>query len=138
VTPGSVSIPGELSGIQRAQEFLQAYCSSHGIGGDVLNDLALCLEEILTNVIKYGYDSPGPDHLIDVRIGLLDSELTIDVEDDGRPFNPLERPEPNLDLPIEERLIGGLGIYLVKKMTDGLEYERRENRNILRMRKRVA
>ena len=59
------------------------------------------------------------------------------VEDDGLPFNPLEAPEPDLDSPIETRQIGGLGIHLVRNVTDGLEYRRNEGRNRLVIRKQL-
>ena len=61
----------------------------------------------------------------------------VEVEDDGLCFNPLDAPEPDLTGPIEDRPIGGLGIYLVKNIMDELDYRRREGRNCLFMKKRV-
>jgi anti-sigma regulatory factor (Ser/Thr protein kinase) len=63
--------------------------------------------------------------------------VTVTVEDDGVPFNPLEATEPDLDRPLEERSIGGLGIHLVKNLMDDVEYRREAGRNYLVMRKRV-
>ena len=64
--------------------------------------------------------------------------LTIQVEDDGKPFDPLEAPPPNLDLPIEDRPIGGLGIYIVRSTVNEIEHRREGGRNILTMQKTMA
>src|SRR3954453_1156542 len=71
---------------------------------------SLSIEELVTNCIKYAY----PDsevHLIVVELQLLDTGVLLTITDDGRPFNPLEAPAPDLNLPIEERPLGGLGIH---------------------------
>jgi len=61
----------------------------------------------------------------------------VEVEDDGRQFNPLELPEPDLEKKLEERPIGGLGIHLVRNLMDELEYRRTHNKNILIMKKKI-
>ena len=61
--------------------------------------------------------------------------MTIVVEDDGKPFNPLDAPPPNLDLPIDERPIGGLGIFLMKSLTSAMDYRREGDRNTLTLTK---
>lgn len=63
--------------------------------------------------------------------------MTAEVEDDGRPFNPLEAPEPDLAAPVEERKVGGLGIHLIRNMMDHLEYRRLQGTNLLVMKKKV-
>lgn len=100
-------------------------------------DATLALEEILSNVIRHGCD-PGRDYDIQVRISLLASGVyELEISDDAMPFNPLLRPDPNLDLPIEQRTPGGLGIFLVKQLADDLRYEFRDGRNILTFRKNL-
>ena len=63
--------------------------------------------------------------------------MRVAVEDDGEPFNPLEAAEADTSKPLEERAIGGLGVHLVRKLTDALEYQRHEGRNLLVMKKRL-
>jgi anti-sigma regulatory factor (Ser/Thr protein kinase) len=94
----------------------------------------LAIEELVTNCIKYGYDDSA-EHLIEIELKLSDAQLEITVTDDGHPFNPLELPEPNTNLPMEERPIGGLGIHLLRKMSDAMDYSRAEGRNRLTLRK---
>ena len=90
----------------------------------------LAIEELVTNCIKYGY-SDSNEHLIDVAMMVADGQLIMHVTDDGRPFNPLEAPVPDLSLPLEERPIGGLGLHLLRTMSDSMTYERRGNLNCL-------
>ena len=90
----------------------------------------LAIEELVTNCIKYGY-SDSSEHFIDVAMRVTDGQLIMHVTDDGRPFNPLEAPAPDLSLPLDERPIGGLGLHLLRTMSDSMTYERRGNLNCL-------
>jgi anti-sigma regulatory factor (Ser/Thr protein kinase) len=91
---------------------------------------------LVSNVIKYGYEDQGP-HEIHVTIEVQRDLLTVSVEDDGKPFNPIQAPLPNVDLPIEERPIGGLGMLLIRSIADDLHYRRDRGRNIVTLKKRV-
>ena len=104
------------------------------------NDTAvanLVLDELVSNVIKYAYDDTH-EHQIRVTVEVQPHLLIISVEDDGKPFNPLHAPEPNLDLPIEERPLGGLGVHIVKAIADAVDYRRDEDCNIVRVEKRLS
>ena len=96
----------------------------------------LAIDEVVTNVISYGFGDAA-EHLIQVRLVLNSGELTLEVEDDGKPFDPLCQPPPNLTLALEDRPIGGLGIHLVRNLMDCTEYRRQHDRNLLIMRKKV-
>jgi len=89
------------------------------------------------NVIRYGHPEGGK-HEILVWLSLEQDCVIATVEDDGLPFNPLEAPEPDLYSPIETRQVGGLGIHLIRNVTDGLEYRRDGDRNRMVMRKHVS
>ncbi|MFM1769569.1 MAG: hypothetical protein RJA22_2098 [Verrucomicrobiota bacterium] len=95
----------------------------------------LALEELVTNCVKYGYDDSA-EHLIQVTLSLQDGELAMTVIDDGRAFNPLDLPPPDTTLAIEDRPIGGLGIHMLRQMSDRMEYERRDGKNHVTLRKR--
>ena len=92
----------------------------------------LALEEILSNVIRHGYAEPGK-HEISVCIRVGDGRVDLQVEDDGREFDPLSAPEVDLDVPLEERRVGGLGIHLLRKMASEIRYLREDGRNRLRV-----
>ena len=97
----------------------------------------LAIEELVTNCIKYGYEDAG-DHIIEVKLQILGNELAITVTDDGRPFNPLELPAPDLNLPLQDRPIGGLGIHLLRRMSDHMDYIRVAGRNRVTLRKSMG
>ncbi len=88
----------------------------------------LVLEELGLNVIKYAYDEGT--HEFDITLISEADVLTIEITDDGRPFNPLvDGREPDTGAAIEDRPIGGLGIHLVREMTEDLQYRREHSRN---------
>jgi serine/threonine-protein kinase RsbW len=132
----NVVVANDISEVARLHRNVSEFCREHGLSTEIEYDLSLALEEILVNVIRYGHPEGGK-HEILVWLSLEQDCVIATVEDDGVPFNPLEAPEPDLDSPIETRRIGGLGIHLVRNVTDGLEYYRNEGRNRLVIRKGV-
>ena len=88
----------------------------------------------LTNIISYAYDDAA-EHQIGIRVALDGDSVCLRVEDDGRAFNPLDVPSPDLGLDFAERPVGGLGVHIVRSLMDTLEYRREDDRNILIMRK---
>lgn len=132
----NVVVANDISEVNRLHSSVSQFCQKHGLSSEIEGDLSLALEEILVNVIRYSHPEGGK-HEILVWLSLEEGYVIAIVEDDGVPFNPLEAPDPDLYSPIEARPIGGLGIHLVRNITDGLEYSRNEGRNRLVMRKQV-
>ena len=124
-----IQLKNNLSELESLNKVVAEFAERHHLSSKVLFNLNLALEEILTNVISYAYDDKD-EHQITVRLFLEQGQLKVEVEDDGRPFNPLEAPEPDLSKSLEERPVGGLGIHLVRKLMDELEYRREEGRNL--------
>ena len=88
----------------------------------------LVLEELALNVINYAYD--GGDHEFEITLDSDPEQLTIEIVDDGRPFDPTaDAPEPDLDAEVEDRKVGGLGVYLVHTMADEFHYKRDQDKN---------
>ena len=123
--------------VLRLGAIAERFGAEHQLSNDDVMAINLALDEVLMNVIEYRYEDDG-DHEITVTMAVEDGVLTIEVEDDGRPFDPLQAPPPDLDLPIEERPVGGLGIHLVRSMMEAVEYQRRGGRNILTMRRTIT
>ncbi len=97
----------------------------------VMFNLNLALEEIFTNIVFYGYTNKNI-HEIFISFLKTPKVMEVKIEDDGVEFDPLTMPDPDsLDKSIEERTIGGLGIYFVKKLTDDVKYDRINNKNTL-------
>jgi anti-sigma regulatory factor (Ser/Thr protein kinase) len=93
-------------------------------------NINLVVEEAVSNIIFYAYNN-NYKHKIKISISLENKMLTIKITDDGIPFNPLEQQQPDINLPAEERPVGGLGIFLISHMMDELNYIRKGNQNIL-------
>ena len=131
-----IVVKNKVSEIERLSRVVADFCAEHGLSAAVEADVNLALDEVLANVILHGFQDSA-EHEIIVRVWLESGCVGVEVEDDGLCFNPLDAPEPDLTGPIEDRPIGGLGIYLVKNIMDELDYQRREGRNCLFMKKRV-
>ena len=98
----------------------------------------LAVEEAFVNVANYAYgDRTGPVTLT-VCAEVETGAFTVTLADGGTPFDPLAREDPDLSLPAEEREIGGLGILMVKKNMDEVNYAYRDGQNILTMRKKIG
>lgn len=116
---------------------LESALREAGLADDVVLDVRLVAEEVLTNVAKYGHDD-GAAHWVRVRLALVPGELTLTLTDDGRPFDPLAVPPPDLAAPAGERPIGGLGIHLLRSLVDGADYARVGAENVLTLRRRLG
>jgi anti-sigma regulatory factor (Ser/Thr protein kinase) len=132
-----VVLHNRLTEIRTAHALLDEIALHQGMSAKVAADLHVALEECLTNIIHYGYPNQEAGRIA-VRFQLTPNELRIEIEDDARPFNPLLVPPVKINQPLENRPIGGLGIHMIRKLTDNLRYERRANRNLLVMVKRLA
>ena len=92
--------------------------------------LDLIYEELMTNVVKYSY-SDGGSHQIQVSLENNDQTLTFTIIHDGSDFNPWTQADPDLNVPLEERGVGGIGIMLVRKFSLSASYERRDGKSII-------
>jgi sigma-B regulation protein RsbU (phosphoserine phosphatase) len=125
-----VTIRNELSAIAEVQNQVEDFCSQHSIPSRDGRRIAVALDELLSNVISYGFRD---SHQHDITIGLhfSGSKFRVTIEDDGIPFNPLDLEKPDVTAALDERNAGGLGIHLVREMLDEVEYQRRGARNFV-------
>ena len=131
-----ITVRNELSELERVGAALERFGEQHGLPTRAVFELTLALDELLTNVISYAYDD-GAEHGIVVRLRRPPGEVVIELEDDGRAFNPLDVAPPDFDLAMEDRPIGGLGVHIVRRVSDDLAYERTNGKNRLTLRKTV-
>lgn len=122
--------------LPRLKEAVHRYCHLRGLPSNVLFALDLSLDEILTNVISYGYDDEH-EHRITVEIHSTAAFVEVEVKDDGKPFNPLEHQCHHTESALTDRPVGGLGIHLVRSYMDEMRYRREGERNCLTMRKNL-
>lgn len=136
----TVILKNEIAEIQRLKEVLVEYGKTHHINDQNLHDIKLSVEEAVSNIIFYGYEEmKNPkEHHIEVRFELQNTTFELEIRDDAKPFNPLTVPEFDLDIPIEERETGGMGLHLMRTLMDELHYKRGQDKNVLLMRKHLT
>ena len=130
------TLKNRLAEIARLGERLGEFAAVHQLAPSVLYDLNLALEEAVTNIISHGY-SDHREHEILVRIRVESGEVIAEVKDDAPAFNPLTVPDADVTTPLDERTAGGLGIHLMRKLMDEIEYQRLEDGNLLIMKKNI-
>lgn len=125
-----VSLAPDLSAIGVLAEKVEAFGDANKLAGQKIYMMNLALEELITNVVSYGFDGvTRPEIEIAVQVNGPMLELTI--VDNGQQFDPTQDTNPDLSSPIEDRPIGGLGLYLVKTFADRMKYEYVDGKNRL-------
>jgi sigma-B regulation protein RsbU (phosphoserine phosphatase) len=118
--------------LSQLEGFVSRCAARFGLSTELEGDLRLALEELATNTLSH-----GGGHRIDLAVELVGSDLSIEIEDDAAPFDPLSSNEVDTTSPLEARSVGGLGLHLVRRVMDEVFYERRGALNVVRLRKRV-
>ena len=129
-----LSLVNDLREIGVAAEKIDAYCDAQGISAQIAYAVNLSIDEILTNTISYGYDDDA-EHRIGLTFRVDGETLVVTIVDDGRAFDSSTEREPDFDATLEERALGGLGLFLVQQMMDEMTYERSDDRNVITLRK---
>ena len=119
-----LQLPAQVDSLNEFRSFVLQQAKQYIKSRKVLYAVKLALEEILVNVISYAYDEEEPG-VIDVGCACItDSKFSIKVRDQGKLFNPLKLADPNIALGVEDRPIGGLGVFLARSVTDEMRYRR--------------
>jgi serine/threonine-protein kinase RsbW len=137
----TLTVPGELDSLAAIREFVDRAATSAGLDRKAGYRLRLAVDEIATNIVTYGYDRAQRRGDIRVEANSDEGWLTVTLEDTGVLFDPTATEPPgNLDDPLEERPVGGLGIFLTIRGVDDFRYEQRDgrNRNVFAMRRPSA
>src|SRR6516164_9273719 len=111
----SLILRNDMAEIERLAEEVTRFANQHGLPPEALEDLNLALEEVVGNVIMHAYPQGGL-HQIRVDVTAGKDRVVAEVVDDGVGFDPLQRPEPNVALPLAQRPVGGLGIFLARRV----------------------
>ena len=117
------------------QEHITSTAESLGLPAHKVQHLELSCEEALVNIMNYAY-SPDQGH-VQVDCHESDGHVVVEIKDEGKAYDPLARPDPNTCLEMDDRPIGGLGVYFMKKFMDHVRYERKDGNNILTLKIRI-
>jgi anti-anti-sigma factor len=132
-----VRIANRQAEVRNAVALVAQFAADNRVPRAIVHDISVALDEALSNIIAYGYQAEAKGE-ITVRPACTGDEMSIEIEDGGTAFDPLQAPLPDLAADLVERQVGGLGIHFIRSLMDAVAYDRRDGRNCLRMVKRVA
>lgn len=132
------TVPARMEYLDILLKEADRYLARHLERPEEITKLEIALEEIFTNVVNYAYGKEEGELNLSCLLDQGEGSLVLRLKDRGVPFNPLGRKEPDLTLPLEQRPVGGLGIFMVKKFVDQAEYEYRDGCNILTLKKKIV
>lgn len=132
----SLTLDATLDNLDKADSFVGGVLDKLGCDSGIKKQIALAFEECFVNIVSYAYgDNCGK---AEITVEGDRSKVTLILKDSGSPFDPLDNPDPDLSLSVQDREIGGLGVYLTKKSMDSVAYEYTDNQNVLTMEKRLT
>lgn len=134
---GTLIVGNTIAELQKVVDFIENFGTAHNIPHGVTDDLNLCLDEVLNNTISYGYGDQS-QHSITVTLTLTNGWLIAEIQDDGRPFDPRQAGSAPIQGDLQSRQVGGLGLSFVEALMDEVDYERKSQYNILKIRKKIA
>jgi serine/threonine-protein kinase RsbW len=128
-----MTIESKHDELDRITGAIEVLGEESGWSPDLVYKINLVLEELTLNIMNYGYTDEAV-HLIEVSVKTEDSRITIEIVDDGRPFNPIaDAPMPDLEGPMMDRRIGGWGVHIVRTIMDDVSYVRVDNKNRMKL-----
>lgn len=132
-----LTVPARTEALGDVQSFLEQQLAGYDCPPKLQMQISLVAEEVFVNIASYAYPGGTGNAQVGVEIGTTPPALTLRFADRGIPFNPLAQPEADVTLPAQERPIGGLGIFLTRKIMDEAAYARTDGQNILTLQKKL-
>ena len=129
-----LEILGDLERLPDVMRFVQNFSSRAQFDAALEHHLQLIVEELVVNAISH--NESAVSDTIDIELSIQENEVVIDILSVGEPFDPTQHPAPDLDLPLEERPVGGLGVYLTQMLSDSMTYSHESGQNRIVVRKR--
>ena len=133
----SFELKSDLSELDRLCQNLEEFGQKFGLSKKLIFEINLALDELFTNIISYGFQD-DKEHVVKVTLTPENDLLCLCIEDDGKPFNPIEFDSPDVACSVEKCKVGGLGIHIMKKLMDEICYERCGDKNVLNLKKKIS
>ena len=133
----SFELKSDLSELDRLCQNLETFGQKFGLSKKLIFEINLALDELFTNIISYGFQD-DKEHVVRITLTPENDRLCLCIEDDGKPFNPIEFESPDVSCSVEKCKIGGLGIHIMKKLMDEICYERCVDKNVLNLKKKIS
>ena len=132
-----ITLPAALENIETATDFINGILENVGCSMKAQMQLAIALDELMSNVARYAYGTGKGD--VTVSLEILDDprRAVLTITDEGAPYDPLKKEDPDVTLSAEDRKIGGLGIFIVKRSMDKMTYDYKDGKNIVTITKNI-
>ncbi len=134
-----LKVEADHENMQKVQDFVKGELEqSPGLSHKDLLQIHMVIDEIFGNIVAYAYEDGRGDVVILVDYDKTQGTVMLVFTDEGKPYNPLLNEDPDIKLSADERTVGGLGIFMVKNTMDEIDYENRDGKNILTMKKQIG
>lgn len=133
----SIQVISNIDSIRTVTDFVNKHLALANCPTKARKEIDIVIDEILSNIVYYAYEKKEGPVKVSVELSQDQKDFKLIFEDQGIPYNPLEREDPNISLDLEDREVGGLGVFLIKKMMDDVSYSYQENTNRLTVTKRI-
>lgn len=133
----TLQLQNNLGEVERLLDELGNCCAQLNGGPNSSRELLVAVEELFVNIINYAFPA-GETHEITVQVEGKERQIKVTLTDNGREFNPLDAPTPDLDAPLDQREPGGLGVFLSRRLVDKFEYQRKAGQNVVSVTKSLA
>ena len=130
-----ITVAADLDSLNDVLAFVDGEMERAGCSMKLMTQVDMAVEEIFVNIARYAYHPEAGEASVRCEAGGAPFQIVVGFADRGRPFNPLDREDPDVTLDAEARQLGGLGILMAKKLMDDIQYEYRDGKNILTLRK---
>ena len=130
-----ITVAADLDSLNDVLAFVDGEMERAGCSMKLMTQVDMAVEEIFVNIARYAYHPEAGEASVRCEAGGDPFQIVVGFADRGRPFNPLDREDPDVTLDAEARQLGGLGILMAKKLMDETQYEYRDGKNILTLRK---
>lgn len=131
-----ITVQASTEHLSEVRNFVASYATKHGVPSHEVDDIRLAVDEAYTNIIKHAYQYDD-SKFVEIIMGSGDNEFWISLYDNGKAFNPSEYPDPDVRRKIKQKERGGVGVYLMKKLMDRIEYHEHNGTNEIRMIKKL-
>ena len=132
-----ITVPAIIENVEKVTAFVNAELEKINCPAKAKAEIDIAIDELFSNIANYAYNPEIGKATVKFEVQNNPMAVIITFMDNGKPYDPLKREDPNVSLSMEERQIGGLGIFMVKKSMDSVEYEYKDNQNILRIKKHI-
>lgn len=132
-----LTIPATVENIDAVTDFVDEQLEAYDCSMKAQTQINIAIDELFSNIANYAYNPEVGDATVRVEVCEEPLSVVITFIDQGVPYDPLKKEDPDITLPAEERDIGGLGIYMVKKSMDDVSYEYKDGQNILKIKKNM-